>query len=148
MRTHLHHVGITVSDIETSLGFYAGLLGGEPQGPWDRSGPRIDEVTGYPGVVVRQAFVHPPDGSAVVELLQYVGGSPVVLDPDNGHVGAAHIALTVRDLDAVLRRLRADGVEVLSEPIVCSAPLAGYRAVYVLDPDRIRVELLEPPENV
>lgn len=145
MRTYIHHVGLTVSDIETSLSFYAGLLGGERLGPWDRSGPGVDQVTGYPGVVVRQAFVRPPDGSAVVELLQYVGGSPVVLEPDNGHVGAAHVALTVRDLDAVLRRLRIEGVEVLSEPIVCSEPMAGYRAVYVLDPDRIRVELLEPP---
>lgn len=145
--TYLHHVGITVSDIETSLDFYAGLLGGERLGPYDRSGPGVDEVTGYPGVVVRQAFVHPPDGPAVVELLQYVGGSPVVLDPDNGHVGAAHVALTVGDLDAVLSRLRENGVEVLSAPIVCAAPMAGYRAVYVLDPDRVRVELLELPDG-
>jgi catechol 2,3-dioxygenase-like lactoylglutathione lyase family enzyme len=143
--SYVHHVGITVGDIERSLTFYTALLGGERLGPWERSGPRIDEVTGYPGVVVRQAFVRATEGTAVVELLQYVGGSPVVLDPDNGHVGAAHVALTVADLDAVLARLRTDGVPVVSDPIVCSAPLAGYRAVYVLDPDRVRVELLEPP---
>ena len=145
--TRIHHVGLTVSDIEVSLDFYAELLGGDRQGPWERRGPAVDRVTGYPGVVVRQAFVYPPDGSAVVELLQYVGGSPVVLDPDNGHAGAVHVAVTVPDLDAVLARLRAAGVAVLSDPIVCSAPMAGYRAVYVLDPDRIRVELLEPPEG-
>ncbi|MFI0446574.1 VOC family protein [Actinomadura sp. 6N118] len=143
--SQVHHVGITVSDIDTSLEFYASLLAGERIGPMDRSGPRIDQVTGYPGVVVRQAFVRPPDGTAVVELLQYVGGSPVVLDPDNGHVGAAHVAITVHDLDAVLARLRTQGVEAVSDPIVCSEPMEGFRAVYVLDPDRIRVELLEPP---
>jgi len=143
--TLIHHIGITVSDIERSLDFYADLTGGEKSGPWDRSGPRVDQVTGYSGVVVRQAFITVPDGDAVIELLQYVGGSPVVLDPDNGHVGAAHVAVLVRDLDTLLGRLRGSGVEVLSDPIVCSAPLAGYRAVYVLDPDRVRVELLEAP---
>jgi catechol 2,3-dioxygenase-like lactoylglutathione lyase family enzyme len=141
----IHHVGITVSDMTRSLAFYADLLGGVVDGPYERSGPRIDAVTGYPGIVVRQAFVTPPDGTAVLELLQYDGGSDVVIDPDNGHAGAAHVALTVRDLDALLERLAAQGVEALSAPITLSAPLAGHRAVYVLDPDRVRVELLEPP---
>jgi len=144
----IHHVGITVSDITRSLAFYADLLGGEVLGPWERRGPRIDEVTGYPGVVVHQAFVRPLDGTAVVELLQYDGGSTVVLDPDNGHVGAAHVALTVTDLDAALARLAASGVARVSDPITCSAPIEGYRAVYVLDPDSVRVELLEPPAGV
>ncbi|GAA3383404.1 VOC family protein [Cryptosporangium minutisporangium] len=141
----VHHVGLTVSDLERSMDFYADLLDGERLGPFERSGPRIDAVTGYPGVVVRQAFVTAPDGATVVELLQYRGGSDVVLDPDNGSVGAVHVAVTVADLDAVLARLRAAGVHVLSEPIVASAPLARHRCVYVLDPDRIRVELVEPP---
>ncbi|WP_296606562.1 VOC family protein [Nocardioides sp.] len=141
----IHHVGITVRDMTRSLEFYADLLRGTVDGPYERRGPRIDEVTGYPGIVVRQAFVTPPDGTAVVELLQYDGGSGVVIDPDNGHAGAAHVALTVADLDALLARLAARGVGALSAPITLSAPLAGYRAVYVLDPDRVRVELLEPP---
>lgn len=148
--SRIHHVGITVGDIDRSLAFYTRLLGGDPQGPWDRSGPGVDRVTGYPGVVVRQAFVTTDKGgpdATVVELLQYVGGSEVVLDPDNGYAGAAHVALTVADLDAMLVRLRSEGVAVVGEPITCSAPLAGYRAVYVLDPDRVRVELMEPPEQ-
>lgn len=141
----VHHVGITVSDLERSLDFYADLLGGERVGPYERSGPRIDAVTGYPGIVVRQAFVGTPGGATVVELLQYVNGSDVVIDPDNGHVGAVHVAVTVDDLGATLDRLRARGVAAISEPIVVSEPLAGHRVVYVLDPDRVRVELVEPP---
>lgn len=143
--TSVHHVGITVSDIERSLDFYADLLGGERLGPWARSGPRIDAVTGYPGVVVHQAFVRPPRGSTMVELLQYENGSSVVINPDNGHVGAAHVAITVTGLDEILDRLRDQGVEAVSDPIVASEPMAGHRCVYVLDPDRVRVELVEPP---
>lgn len=143
--TSVHHVGITVSDLARSLDFYGGLMDGERLGPYVRSGPRIDAVTGYRGVVVHQAFVTARDGSTVVELLQYENGSHVVLDPDNGHVGAAHVAITVTELDALLARLRDEGVAVLSEPIVASEPMAGFRCVYVLDPDRVRVELVEPP---
>ncbi|MBM7517157.1 VOC family protein [Nocardioides nitrophenolicus] len=143
--TSIHHVGITVSDLARSLAFYEDLLGGERLGPYERSGPRIDAVTGYPGVVVRQAFVRAQEGGTVVELLQYDGGSDVVLDPDNGNVGAAHVAITVTDLDGTLDRLRERGVTALSEPIVASEPMAGHRVVYVLDPDRVRVELVEPP---
>ncbi len=141
----VHHVGITVSDIDRSLAFYGDLLGGEPVGPFRRQGPRIDAVTGYPGVVVHQAFVTAPGGTTMVELLQYENGSPVVLDPDNGQVGAAHVAITVADLDGTLARLRAAGVPALSDPITTSAPLEGWRCVYVLDPDRVRVELMQPP---
>lgn len=143
--TAIHHVGITVSDVTRSIAFYADLLGGAVLGPYRRSGPRVDAVTGYPGVVVHQAFVEAEDGEAVVELLQYENGSPAVLDPDNGSVGAVHVAVVVADLDGCLRRLRERGEQPISEPIVASEPLAGYRTVYVLDPDRVRVELMEPP---
>lgn len=143
--TAIHHVGVTVSDIERSLDFYEFLLQGRRLGPWQRRGPRIDAVTGYPGVIVHQAFVTATEGSTVVELLQYENGSTVTIDPDNGHVGSAHVAITVTGLDEILERLRSTGVPVLSEPIVASEPLAGHRCVYVLDPDRVRVELVEPP---
>ena len=141
----VHHVGITVSDITSSLDFYARLLGGDRLGPYRRAGRRVEAVTGYPGVVVHQAFASAPGGKTMVELLQYEHGSSMVLDPDNGHVGAAHVAIIVADLDQVLERLAAEGVTAMSDPIVASAPMAGYRCVYVLDPDRVRVELVEPP---
>ncbi|MFT4082555.1 MAG: VOC family protein [Nocardioides sp.] len=143
--TAIHHVGITVSDIGRSLDFYEDLLGGERLGPYERSGPRIDAVTGHPGVVVRQAFVRAREGTTIVELLQYDGGSGLSIDPDNGHAGAAHVGVTVTDLDATLAHLSERGAEAISVPVTTSEPLAGWRVVYVLDPDRVRVELMEPP---
>ncbi|CAM5644267.1 glyoxalase [Streptomyces pilosus] len=144
----VNHVGITVSDLDRSLDFYTRLLGGEHVGSWERSGPRIDAVTGYPGVVVRQAFIRLLEGAALIELLQYVGGSGQRVEPDHGHVGVAHVAVDVTGLDALLARLRGEDVTVLSEPIVASeGPLEGHRVVYVLDPDRVRVELVEAPHQ-
>lgn len=140
----MNHAGLTVSNLEASIAFYAGVTGGTVEGPYENSGPAVDAVTGYPGVVVRQAFVNPPEGTSVIELLEYQGGSGVVLDPDNGSVGAVHVAVEVPDLDAALARLRSEGVTALSDPIRAGrGPVAGCRVVYVLDPDRIRVELVE-----
>lgn len=140
----INHAGITVSDLHASAAFYQTVLGGELLGPWERSGPRIDQVTGYTGVIVRQAFITAPAGGAMVELLQYENGSDITIDPDNGSIGAVHVAIEVDDFDGMLERLAADGVPAVSAPIVASAgPLEGRRVVYVMDPDRVRVELVE-----
>jgi catechol 2,3-dioxygenase-like lactoylglutathione lyase family enzyme len=50
----------------------------------------------------------------------------------------AHPALLVRDLRALVDRLRQAGVPVIDEP------LAGYHRVYVADPFGNRLELMEP----
>lgn len=50
----------------------------------------------------------------------------------------AHPALLVRDLPALVERLRQAHVDVVEEP------LAGYFRVYVADPFGNRIELMEP----
>lgn len=142
----VHHAGITVSDVDAAADFFVHLTGGELLGPYEKRGPAIDAVTGYVGVVVRQAFVRLPGDATLIELLEYRGGSGVRIDPDNGSVGAMHVALVVDDLDATLNRLAARGVTRLSDPITAtSGPLEHHRLLYVLGPDDVRVELIEAP---
>ncbi len=142
----VHHIGITVSDLEAAIGFYQDLTGGTLSGPQEKSGPAIDAVTGYPGVVVRQAFIVLPDGGTLIELLEYRGGSGHAIDPDNGSVGAVHVAIHVDDLDDTLARLTERGVTALSGPVTGTAGLMEHhRFLYVLGPDNVRVELVEQP---
>jgi dUTP pyrophosphatase len=54
----------------------------------------------------------------------------------------AHPALVVQGLDAVRRRLEADGVEVAED-----VQLEGYRRVHTFDPFGNRLELLEPDDD-
>ncbi len=143
--TVVHHVGITVSDLTLSAEFYADLLHGRTFGPYQRSGPRTDAVTGQKGAVIGQVFVTASGGRTMVELLHYSTGSQRVIDPDNNSIGAVHVAVTVENIDACLDRLRSKDVPVLSDSIETSPPLTGCRVVYVLDPDRVRVELVELP---
>ncbi|MFD4422932.1 VOC family protein [Agromyces sp. NPDC058484] len=139
-------MGITVSDMKGAVEFYRGLTGGEVIGPLEKSGPAVEAATGYPGIVVLLTFLTFPDGDTVIELAEYRNGSGERIDPDNGRIGAAHPAILVDDLDTTLARLAERGTKALSAPMVATAgPLEGYRYVYVLGPDDVRVELLQPP---
>ena len=67
----LHHTGIIVSDLERSIGFYAGVLGlemwTEPSPVFDD--PSLGEALGVPGAALRMVTFRVGDG--ILELLEY-----------------------------------------------------------------------------
>ncbi|WP_262001620.1 VOC family protein [Microbacterium sp. Mcb102] len=141
----LHHIGITVSDTVAATAFYRAATEGEAIGPLAKSGPAVEAATGYPGVEILLTFIRLADG-VFLELAEYRGADAPRIDPDNGHIGAAHPAIVVPDIEASLARLAALGHRPLSQIMTATAgPLEGYRYVYVLGPDDVRVELLQEP---
>jgi|SRR5699024_2200758 len=146
--TALHHMGITVSDSDSAVAFYAAVTSGTVAGPYVRSGPGVDAVTRYPGAQVVQHFVTPSGGGAVIELLEYRGASGNRIDPDNGNIGASHPAFIIKDIAEVLAEAAALGFHPTSEPQTASSgPIEGYQYVYLIGPDDVRVELLQPPSH-
>jgi len=146
--TAFHHVGITVVSLERSLAFYRDLLGFEEVMSWNPRAQYIDQLVGYPGVDLHAAVLKLPTSQARLELLEYrnVDGTPI--DSRNGNPGTAHIAFFVEDLDSLYRQLSAAGVDSVSEPITPTiGPNKGGRAVYMVDPDGIRVELIQTPRS-
>lgn len=146
MMRRLHHVGLTVGDTRTALAFYRALTDADVTGPLTKKGPAVEAAVGCPGVEILQTFLTLPDGDAVIELVEYRGGSGARIVPDNGAAGAAHPAITVVDMAASLVQVEALGYRALSDPMTATTgPLEGWRYVYVVGPDDVRVELLEPP---
>lgn len=142
----LHHIGITVSDTERSVEFYRALGAVDVVRPREKSGPAVEAATGYPGIRILLTFLGFGDGGTVIELAEYRGGGSRRVDPDNGSIGAAHPALLVDDIDERLRRVADLGYRALSAPMTATdGPMEGFRYVYVLGPDDVRVELLEEP---
>ena len=78
----LHHVGLTVGDMERSLAFYRGLLGLRvaDRGTW--SGPEADELVGRPGVELDCADVELGQGR-LLELIERTDG-PASRPPTTG----------------------------------------------------------------
>jgi lactoylglutathione lyase len=135
--TRTHHTGFTVRSLERSLAFYRDLLGFEVAFQWNPRAPYIGELVGYPEVDLHAAVLR-------LELLEYRNIEQQPVDMRNGNVGNGHIAFAVDDLDAFYAELVARGVTSVSPPVTPTiGPNRGGRAVYMLDPDGFRVELIE-----
>lgn len=138
-----HHISLSTADLDRFLGFYCDLLGlplvskslVEPG-----MLPGFEKIVGAPGARVWVAQLSA--GNIRLEVFCYQHPTP-------GHgeirapwdVGIRHIAFDVTGIDDEYRRLRAAGVEFLSEPQ--SLEGVGLRSVYLRDPDGNIVEFQE-----
>jgi lactoylglutathione lyase len=143
------HLGIQVADLERSVGFYGDLLGFELVARWVRDQDYIQELVGYPGVELHVAVFRLPLSDAFLEILEYRNVEKQTIDPSTANPGTAHFCLYVNGLDACYEQLAAAGVEFVSavkSPDV--GPNKGGKAVYMLDPDGIRIELIETQKTL
>lgn len=142
--TRAHHTGFTVRSLDRSLAFYCDVLGFELAFRWNPRAPYIGELVGYPTVDLHGAILRLPGTDICLELLEYRNIAQVPVDMANGNVGNGHIAFNVDDLAALWSVLKARGVPSLSEPVTPTiGPNRGGKAIYLIDPDGFRVELIE-----
>jgi catechol 2,3-dioxygenase-like lactoylglutathione lyase family enzyme len=138
----MHHVGITVRDLEESLQWYERIFGVEREFIADGSGPELAKAVGVPDAQLRFAFLR--FGSCVVELLSYDNERQDTFDRSNADVGSAHVCIDVPDLQKSYEDLQARGVEFLAPPLhIDEGPLKGCSFVYFKDPNGVTLELLE-----
>jgi lactoylglutathione lyase len=142
--TGFFHGGITVSDMERSLGFYRDGLGLEVA--WDRilDGPYLPVVLGLDFQHIRGVYLHIP-GGGFVELLEYVGIERMSAASRPCDYGAGHLCLYVDDVQGVYDRLAGLGFRARSEGVVdiTAGPNTGARSCYMTDPDGYAVELFQ-----
>jgi len=144
----VHHLGLTVADIERSIDFYRDVLGMTLV----RRRPQVDNdyvglQTGYPGVVLNVAsFKVAHDSPQSLEVVQYMNHVGPPVETATNRAGNSHLCITVDDLRACYAELKAKGVEFKTEPVTITAgPNAGGLVVYFYDPDRYMLELFQPP---
>ena len=135
----LDHVGLTVTDLDRSLAFYCGTLGGQLE--WINphlAGPQSETVFGLEGCKARAAGV--VLWGIHLELFQF--HSPASAPGPRGYhlTGWKHVALQVADIDAAVADLQRRGVS-LQFPVQTVAP--GVRMVYFEDVDGIIWEFIE-----
>ena len=136
----VHHVGITVRDLEKSLEWYERVFDVKREFIAEGTGPELARAVGVPDVRLRFAFLR--FGSCVVELLCYDNERQETFDRSNADVGSAHVCIEVPDLQKAYDDLRSKGVEFLAPPLhIDDGPLAGGSFVYLKDPDGVTLEI-------
>ena len=125
----VHHVGLTVTDVDASCRFFCELLG------WERVGGNPD----YPAVFVS-------DGSVVVTLWQARQPSTAKPFDNSNNVGLHHLAIRVSDLDTLDRiyqkLVAAEKVDIEFAP----EPLRDGPTIHMMcfEPGGIRIEFIVP----
>lgn len=137
----IRHMGIVVSDIEKSLGFYVGLLGLRVKKDMLEQGTHIDNMLALKDVHVRTVKMEADDGN-LVELLWYKSHPRTrIHENEICEIGASHVAFTVGNLDEEYKRLSEGGVEFNCTPQY--SPDGKTKVTFCKDPDGTFIELVE-----
>jgi catechol 2,3-dioxygenase-like lactoylglutathione lyase family enzyme len=142
----LHHIGISVSELERSITFWERLLGAPARDRRVLEGPGVGSLTGYEGVRIDSCWFDLPGGMAL-ELVHYLDRPEPGHDPGTAHPGSVHVCLQVADMDVAHAHAIACGAQAVgAAPIeVAAGPRAGTRIAYVRTPDGGTIELFQPP---
>jgi len=140
-----HHIGLTVTDLETSIRFYRDLLGMTVVRRREASDDYVGEQTGYSGLHLSTASLRPaPDSCQSLEIVQYRSHRGSKADPATNRPGNSHLCFEVLDLRGIYEQLRSHGVRFRSEPVlITSGPNEGGLVIYVYDPDDYIIELFQ-----
>ena len=138
--TRVNHTGISVSDMERSLGFYRDLLGMELI--FDSDVPAnepLSHVVGMPNASGRVAWLRA--GDTMIELWQWdsPNGRPLPDDYVPADKGVTHYAFEVDDVDALYEKVVAAGYHANIEP----QDLGLHKTTYIKGPDNEIIEILE-----
>jgi catechol 2,3-dioxygenase-like lactoylglutathione lyase family enzyme len=135
------HVGITVADLDSATAFFVGL-GLEVEGTGSVKGEFVETVCGIPGAHCEIAMLRPPDGGSRLELASFVTPQPVAgsSTPMANELGLRNVSFEVRDLEATLDAVAADGYGLIGG---IGEYEDSVRMAYVRGPEGIIVSLFE-----
>lgn len=140
----LSHIGICVSELERSVHFYRDVLGFAELSRLQVEGPEAERLLNIAGGELQAVYLE-RDGTRL-ELLYY----PVAGHEQNdtprpmNRLGFTHLSLRVEDLDALLDPIvKAGGTPLVNSRVDNEA--WGTKALFVTDPDGLRIELLQAP---
>jgi catechol 2,3-dioxygenase-like lactoylglutathione lyase family enzyme len=137
---------VIVSDMKQALAFYCDLLGMtavEVKGadsPWSESEQARwhayhEQCVGLPGARIQAVFLQAPNGTHL-ELIEYQ--QPDLPPPPRrspAEPGSAVIPFAVENSEAVVARLRDEGIEVLGGPVPYLLDGVSTKTTYIYDPD-------------
>lgn len=141
----MDNILIVVDDLEAVKAFFI-ELGMEMEGETTVEGPMVANLIGLKEVRATLAMLRTPDGHGRIELDKFHTPSPIRFGPIDAPVntlGFRRVMFLVEDLDEVIARLRARGLEIIGEMQYEDT----YRLAYIRGPEGIIVGLSEQLGN-
>ncbi|WP_254524902.1 VOC family protein [Natrinema caseinilyticum] len=132
-----HHVGLTVADLEATLAFYRDVLDLSIADRFSVGGEAFADAVGVEGA--RADFAHLEADGIRIELVEYDPAARAAPATGLNQPGAAHVGLSVEDLDAFYASLPED-VPTISDPRTTES---GTRILFLRDPEGNLIEVLE-----
>jgi len=132
-----------VADLDKSLSFYRDVIGLQPNAPprpFDGN-PAIMRLGNTPNAQSRFVALSVPGSAIGVELIDYKDIERTPARPRFQDPGAANLILRVRDLDAILERLKKAGTKILTAGGAPTTIGNGGRVMFIQDPDGFVIEL-------
>ena len=150
MVTKIDHINIVVKDLDKSVDFYTRVLGFEEIKRAYLEGEWIDKIVGLNGVKANVAYVRCQGGEPRIELLQYI--LPTGVEHKENAIpntrGLRHIALQVSDMEEMVQKLKAEGIETFAPPVTVPNKVVkhddGEKSLcYFTDPDGVILEFAQ-----
>ncbi len=151
----LQNLAHTTESLDKTLPFYRDVLGLPVNGardPLTQQPQKLDEdmskFTATKGMSFRGATFRIPNAAFGFELTEFTGGSRKPVHPNIQDIGAATLALQVRDIEKVLAKVKASGAAIVTvggAPVNPTGnPNSKLREIVVRDPDGFFVALQQP----
>jgi catechol 2,3-dioxygenase-like lactoylglutathione lyase family enzyme len=141
------HITIVVSELELSVRFYAVLLGFEETGRAHLEGTWVNSILKMERVDADVVYLVPPDKALRLELLCFRSPKGEIIAPNAlpNAIGLRHVAFHVEDMTRFVNRLKAAGVQLVSDPVALPANVESGASkqktlCYFLDPDGVLLE--------
>ncbi len=151
----LQNLAHTTDHLEKTVPFYRDVLGLPVNGasdPLAQQPQKLDDdmskFTATKGMSFRGATFRIPNAAFGFELTEFTGGPRKPVRPNIQDVGAATLALQVRDIDKVVSKVKSSGATIVTiggTPVNPTGNSSSkLREIVVRDPDGFFVELQQP----
>ncbi len=137
-------VRVAVADTERTAQVYRDLLHFQPQIGSFGTIPLVD-LMGLKGAELRLTNAQVPGSPLRMEFIELRGVDRSAVHPRLQDPGAARFRLRVRDLDAVIAKLKSAGSMVVSAGGVPATLQGGIRAAIMPDPNGLYLVLIQAP---
>lgn len=133
----IHHIGILTDDIQSGIRHHEDLFNIHP----------ITEIVEDPLQKVLVVMLSGPGMAGTqIELIQPLSEDSPVANAVKRGLSLYHLCFEVDHIDETLKKTRAKGSLVISQPIPAKL-FDGRRIAFIYGPDHYVVELLETPQK-